>query len=559
MDINKKKFNNSKIRNSIFCFLFSIFSVVILSSIFFFLNSRPAYAEVPVKCDKCSKENTLKEFSKKETENTRNVYTEQLKEFDFMRNKEILKRNLFNFILNKIQDWILGKSGSGNCTISGINGPIIVPCNQTNQPKFVTNWKEYMANAYAQGGNGFLNTLSSGIFCPSRGGIDTTPFIQNLLRQQFDSSFSVQYSCGVPNNQTNVFALGGGGWNAWLKLNEPGNDFFSNYLLTYDETLKRAEFEQEAKIREADQGFLPEKECKETTTKIITNPDGTEKREEICIREEIKTPALIVSQYAKENVDSTYDNINNADDLTPYLSILSGDLFNLIMNLGFKNIPSGAVGSVTQPSGNGGESFAERACASFRGKPAFQDCARAVQSGQDITKFAKQYLLGLIDDELKFLNAIKETKQQTANTLAQSVDVLNQTNSCQASVDQNPKKTAYLAANPGAATQFTDPISLNNAVTARNAVVKEIIDLQKRIDELNKLRSDTDKMTDKDEIANALAAYRPTLGPGEGQSNLEGEQEKLSTAQQNLIIHQDKLINCQNLKAAIEAFSTPLQ
>ena len=542
-------------------FLVALLTFTFLFFTFHFSLFTPAYAEVPVKCEKCSKENTLKDFSKKETENTKSIFNEQLKEFNFMRNKESIKRNLFNLILNKIQDWILGKGGSGNCTIPGFSGPIEVPCNQTNQPKYVTNWKDYISDAGLQGGNSFIETLGGVRFCSTEGGIDTTPVIQKLVKESFNASFNKLYSCSVPNNQTNVFATGGGGWQGWLKLNEPGNDFFSAFTVSYDEAKRRAILEQQAKVNEAmsGDGFLGEKECKVKTNKTTISPDGTEKTEQVCLDDTIKTPAIVVSQYAKKNVDSTYDNIANAEDLEPYLSMISSDLFNLIMNLGFKNIPSGSVGSPAPAGGGGGGlSLAEQLCAPFKNVPtAYQECIRAVQSGEDITLFGKKYLLGLIDDELNYLDAIRQTKQGTANSLAQSIDILDQTQSCQSSVDQNPKKQPYLAQNPIAATVFFDQITLNNTISARNIIVRQIIDLQKRIDDLNKFRDIVNQLTDKDAITKAISDYQPTFGPGEGQSTVDDAKDELAIVQQNLINHQEKLLNCLNLKAAIEAFQIP--
>lgn len=538
--------------------------LIIAFFVFYLLSPRMANAEVPVKCEKCSKENTLKDFSKKETENTRNIFNEQLKEFNFMRNKESIKRNLFNMILNQIQQWILGKGGSGDCTISGINGLIKVPCNQTNQPKYVTDWKQYVADANRQGANAFINSDFGGVtFCPSDGGIDTGPVIKDYIKQEFTATIKDAYSCSVPNNQTDVFAPGGGGWEGWLKLNEPGQDFYSKYLLLEEQTRFAAHAEQQAKIRDVMDGFLPEKECKNETTKEITNPDGTSVTTWVCLDEEIKTPALIVSQYAKKNVDSTYDNIANAEDLEPYLSMMSGDLFNLIMNLGFSNIPSGAVGSPAPPApaGGGGLSAAEQLCAPFKNAPppstAYQDCIRAVQSGENITLFGKKYLLALVDNELKYLDTILRTKQSTANTLAQEIDTLNQTRACQQSIDQNPKKQSYLAVNPAAATVFFDQIALNNAVSGRNIVVRQIIDLQNKINGLKTFRDEVNGLTDKDAITNAISLYRPVFGPGEGQSTVEESQQELVAVQQNLIRDQEKLLNCQNIKAAVEAFQIP--
>jgi len=161
-----------------------------------------------------------------------------LKEYVLDPLMRVIARRILRMMISDTINWIAGRG----------------------QPKFITDWKSFLKDAAAIDIEKFLNELGLGFLCD--------PFAFQLrIALAEPRPFSERAECTiwdvVDNIQDFYNDFTQGGWDAWVKLTEPQNNFYGAYLIALDEKERRRALAKEASVREvaASLGFLGDKQC----------------------------------------------------------------------------------------------------------------------------------------------------------------------------------------------------------------------------------------------------------------------------------------------------------
>ena len=224
-----------------------------------------------------------------------------LKEYVLDPIARLLARTIVNSLLDQIVNWI--RTGGQN------GGPL-----------FVQNWETLLTKAADQAGAEFMNRLTGVNIC--------TQFRVPLLQLIGGSSRSLgqNLSCTLTqaiNNLQGFYKNFDGGWNAWLTISQPQNNFAGSFLMALDERDRAIYNRVTARSQEvqASSGFLGSKRCREGTNVDkgtidpetgITTFDGTNF---VPCLEEIVTPGKSIHDALKKATDLDIDWLISADEL----------------------------------------------------------------------------------------------------------------------------------------------------------------------------------------------------------------------------------------------------
>jgi len=177
-----------------------------------------------------------------------------------------------------------------------------VDSSQDKQPLYVSNLDEHLQNvrdeAYGVFDADLSNSENPNIFSES---IRRDLALQRAAGDSDQARVKTTLGSTMTKDEFNAFTsdFSQGGWDAWLKLIDPRNNYPGSRLLAQDELAlreSRAEVNAREEIASA-KGFLPVREC----SAWITTIDG----KKYCRTWTVKTPASINQSYLSDIVGST--------------------------------------------------------------------------------------------------------------------------------------------------------------------------------------------------------------------------------------------------------------
>lgn len=153
---------------------------------------------------------------------------------------------------------------------------------------------------------------------------------QTRLSQRLKSDFSSQQEF---TDFTSDFSKGG--WDAWLKIIQPNNNPYGQYLIAQDElSLRRSQAEQNAREEVlAGGGFLPNRTCEEWDS--LLKPDGYS-QQQFCRKWKVLTPATAQQSQYNQLWGATLDQAIAADQQTEDLITpeLTNDAISIRQGIG---------------------------------------------------------------------------------------------------------------------------------------------------------------------------------------------------------------------------------
>jgi hypothetical protein len=261
----------------------------------------------------------------------------------------VIKQRMLAMLTDQIVTWI---QGGGN-------------------PKFVTNWKDFMQDA----GNQAIGDVIRGAipqlcspFSAQVGIVLKTPGI--LLPVQKFGPASCTLDQVVENIQGFYKDFRSGGWVAYQTSWQPQNNFYGSLLLTIDAANIEASAQAEAAKNEANSsnGFLSEKRCDvtistDTDSETIVNQSESQIQQlrqnletgaTLAVRNcQIITPGSFVGSLAAKAVGSKVDAWIQADDIGPYLDVILNAAINRLTEEGTKGLLGLATNENASSGGNG--------------------------------------------------------------------------------------------------------------------------------------------------------------------------------------------------------------
>ena len=325
---------------------------------------------------------------------------------------EVLKKRLLDMLVDQIVQWVQG-GGS---------------------PKFITDWKAFLSDAFNAGVGDIVKQLGLGFLC--------SPFnLQVNLAFSPIPKFSQRVTCTLDKIVGNINNFYGdfrnGGWIAYQTQWQPAGNYYGSVLTAYDEALKEGTRQKEAAKNEgiANQGFLSTKRCVDPERDL-----GTGELTGGCSRYEVTTPGKTIGDTLSKAVGSDIDYIVNSRDLSAYVAAISNAVYNRLVR--------GAVGGITAlttpsaPSGGYIPGGVGGPCAGLAGS-ALQGCLDYQRTVQNLGTQA----LSLFD-ALKITLATdqdtKTFKEETLLTTQLTVSRLQQLKTCDSSLQGLDQQiTAY--------------------------------------------------------------------------------------------------------------------
>lgn len=227
---------------------------------------------------------------------------------------ELMLRQVLAMITNDIINWI---NGGG-------------------RPRFVSDWKGFLADAADAAAGAFIDEyLGMGWLCEP---FDLDIKIALLPEPRFEERVRCTLSDIVDNIEDFYEDFTKGGWQAWVRLVEPRNNIYGAYLLALDAKMGAAAAAREAAEKEAlaGQGFLG---ARDESGRIVT-------------------PGRLVSELAGKAVTQELDLLREqiadlTDALGPYqiyVMAIANALINRVIREGFALIGIGAETATRWPS-----------------------------------------------------------------------------------------------------------------------------------------------------------------------------------------------------------------
>lgn len=189
---------------------------------------------------------------------------------------------------------------------------------QKGQPIYITNTAQHIKSVSTEAEGLFLkdlndkknqnpiftNVIERSIAERSAVNQDESVRLQQLLKSDFASEQEF-------NDFTSDFNKGG--WDAWLKIIQPNNNPYGQYLIAKNElNVRKQQAEQNAREEIlAGGGFLPNRECQQWDS--IQSPNGTS-QQQYCRRWKVLTPANAQSSQYNQLWGSTLAQAINADE-----------------------------------------------------------------------------------------------------------------------------------------------------------------------------------------------------------------------------------------------------
>jgi len=246
-----------------------------------------------------------------------------------------LKKRLLDMIVDQIVQWVQGGG----------------------EPKFITNWHEFLQDAMGAAAGDFVKSLDLGFLCePFRAKVKLALLPVKKFSQR--AQCTLDKITGNIKDFVNDFRKGG--WIAYSESFKPQNNYFGAVLMSVAELEDRKISAAGAAWSEgiAGGGFLSVKKCKRPLPAGVIEESGAIGQgasSSACAEWEITTPGRTVGDAVARAVGSDIDYIVNADELSDYVaSIVNAFINRLIMSgvaglrgLGTKNSPKG--GSISTP------------------------------------------------------------------------------------------------------------------------------------------------------------------------------------------------------------------
>jgi len=305
----------------------------------------------------------------------------------FLITTEALKRRLLTLIVDQIIGWIEGEG----------------------KPLFVTDWRQFVADAGNIALGDLIQELGLGFLC--------SPFgLQVQLSVLRPPRFSQYITCTLDDVVQNIEAFyedfRQGGWLAYAELWQPQNNFYGAVLLAMEEREQRIAAQTEANVLEAiaGSGFLGTRKC-----------DATGR---FCF---ITTPGAQIGALAAKAIGSDIDYLINAQDLAVYVGAIADALINRLIRSGVEGLLS-----LTRPERQAG-GFPDGGlgpCAGLQGS-ALTSCLAVEQARGGDFQTNQQFYLNQIDATLLPRQAGGQDLKITVNKQVDLVQKLTKLRDCQ--------------------------------------------------------------------------------------------------------------------------------
>ncbi|MCX7589460.1 MAG: hypothetical protein N2Z85_00770, partial [Patescibacteria group bacterium] len=246
-------------------------------------------------------------------------FTQQLFQWGRKIATEILKDQLIHRLVNQVVIWI---QGGGN-------------------PRFITNWKNFLSEAFNLGFQRSLRNINM-VICPPFKNLINTAFgnvnnnINQIQQGLPDELYKRKIGCTLGtfvNNLKNFSEnFNNGGWENYAAVLEPQNNFFGAFIIARDLAIQEASQEKESQKSDAEssRGFL--------STKVCVKRVGA-----ICEQYQTKTPGALIADITGQSISmGPISRIANAQDITALVSALINSALNKLIKAG----SSGIIGAL---------------------------------------------------------------------------------------------------------------------------------------------------------------------------------------------------------------------
>lgn len=223
---------------------------------------------------------------------------------------------------------------------------VIRESGRSGGPAFVRNWRNYQADAQYRGEDIFRSILSTTNLCNHIGDQLRTIYnapaggttVGQSTRVNNLDPYQLRANCSLPDgfsisNFEKDFA-DNGGWEAFLRLQQPENNLYKSILMAQSEAAIQREVEQSGDIYETiGHGFTSGRGGDEITDScLVRGLNGK------CITyKNILTPGSIFEGTTIQTIQGEIDWVVNADELNELIAVAISILFNRIKDLSNPN------------------------------------------------------------------------------------------------------------------------------------------------------------------------------------------------------------------------------
>lgn len=227
---------------------------------------------------------------------------------------EYFKLKILDMMVNQIVAWINGGT--------------------TGKPQFITDWRGFLGQAAKDATNIVINEVDK-----ASGGLICTPFanqLRNLLRPigiPGISSFQYSLSCSLDRIVQNINAFYGdfsqGGWNGYLTMVQPNNNYYGNVISILDANELLAQANQKAAQNGgiSSLGFLSTQRCK-------TRDEFSGQ----CYEYENTTPGKAIGESVDRAVGNRIDYIVNSKQIVTIVAIVIDGFINKLIGAGINGL-----------------------------------------------------------------------------------------------------------------------------------------------------------------------------------------------------------------------------
>ncbi|OGZ39101.1 MAG: hypothetical protein A3F21_00045 [Candidatus Portnoybacteria bacterium RIFCSPLOWO2_01_FULL_38_39] len=244
----------------------------------------------------------------------------------------IVKKKILDMLVNEIIVWIQGGG----------------------EPKFITDWWGFLSEATGEAAQKFVRELTGTDIC--------SPFKpQILIALEEPQTFGQRAACtldDIVGNIENFYEdFRYGGWEGWIKITEPQNNFYGAFLMAQDRQIELMSQAKEAAQAKgiAGAGWLGDERCvkcealDEEAGEIVEGNDSDECEElfEIapdtffCEETKTFTPGDLVGQAAAKAAFTDIDwlvNLTSKSELGAYLAAITNALINRVVKEGLSMV-----------------------------------------------------------------------------------------------------------------------------------------------------------------------------------------------------------------------------
>jgi len=247
-----------------------------------------------------------------------NFYQYYLKEFTLDTVARGIAKALFNGLVNKL----VSKIQSG-----GRNGG----------PAYVQNWRNFQTNAQYRGEDVFRAILANTPICGYlRTGIDQVfrtsarfkiPLLGQNIRVGDLDPYTLRARCSLPSNfdpaRYQQDFTGNGGWQTYVQLLQPENNFYGLYLQSLQELGKQRDLEERSDLQEAAGGY--------TAFRPRCAGQGAQTR---CIfLGRVVTPPDLIAKAAGTILQQNLEWLTNADEMSDIVAGVATYAYNYFSDL----------------------------------------------------------------------------------------------------------------------------------------------------------------------------------------------------------------------------------